>query len=88
MENLIREAFQHVDHLKSRVQEGHYDLIGPDGEIILPQSWETFIEPDMAITMHLWPMKEDEQIPGESSGKTSDKPSDPPSSKREKFVRR
>lgn len=38
------------------VQEGHYDLIGPSGDIILPQVWESVVEPDMAITMHMWPM--------------------------------
>ena len=40
------------------VQEGHYDLIGPSGDIILPQVWESVVEPDMAITMHMWPMPE------------------------------
>jgi hypothetical protein len=38
--------------------EGHYDLIGPNGEIILPQVWETMIEPDWAVTMHMWPVPE------------------------------
>jgi hypothetical protein len=28
------------------VAEGHYDLIGPNGDIILPQVWETVIEPN------------------------------------------
>ncbi|KFY16993.1 hypothetical protein V492_00958 [Pseudogymnoascus sp. VKM F-4246] len=58
MEDLIRQAFLHVDVIGPHVQEGHYDLIGPNGEIILPQVWETMIEPDWAITMHMWPMPE------------------------------
>jgi hypothetical protein len=53
---LIRQAFLHVEVIGPHVQEGHYDLIGPNGEIILPQVWETMIEPDWAITMHMWPM--------------------------------
>lgn len=65
MEDLIRQAFLHVDVIGPHVQEGHYDLIGPNGEIILPQVWETMIEPDWAITMHMWPMPEPpKQEPG------------------------
>jgi len=58
MEELIKIAFMHVDILGSHVAEGHYDLMGPGGEIILPQAWHTTIEPDWSITMHMWPMPE------------------------------
>lgn len=58
MEELIKQAFLHVDMLGQHVAEGHYDLIGPNGEIILPQVWETMIEPDWSVTMHMWPMPE------------------------------
>lgn len=58
MEGLIKQAFLHVDLIGQHVQEGHYDLCGPDGEIILPQVWETMIQPDWEISMHMWPMPE------------------------------
>jgi hypothetical protein len=58
MEELIRQAFLDVDVIGPHVHEGHYDLMGPDGDIILPQVWEAYIEPDMSITMHMWPMPE------------------------------
>jgi hypothetical protein len=58
MEELIKQAFVHVDVIGPHVAEGHYDLIGPNGEIILPQVWETMIEPDWSVTMHMWPMPE------------------------------
>lgn len=58
MEELIKQAFLHVEIIGPQVQSGHYDLIGPDGEIILPQVWETMIEPDWSITMTMWPMPE------------------------------
>ena len=58
MEDLIRQAFLHVEIIGPHVAEGHYDLVGPNGEIILPQVWETMIEPDWTITMHMWPMPE------------------------------
>ncbi|KAK3369218.1 hypothetical protein B0T24DRAFT_632140 [Lasiosphaeria ovina] len=56
MEELIKQAFLHVDVIGPHVQEGHYDLIGPNGEIILPSIWEKVIEPDWAVTMHMWPL--------------------------------
>jgi hypothetical protein len=56
MEELIKQAFLHVDVIGPHVQEGHYDLIGPNGEIILPTVWEKVVEPDWAIAMHMWPM--------------------------------
>lgn len=68
MEDLIRQAFLHVEIIGPHVAEGHYDLVGPNGEIILPQVWETMVEPDWIITMHMWPMPE------------PPKPEDPPPS--------
>ncbi|KAI1376902.1 hypothetical protein F4677DRAFT_445220 [Hypoxylon crocopeplum] len=56
MEDLIKQAFLHVDVIGPHVRAGHYDLIGPDGEIILPQVWDKVIKPDWAVTMHMWPM--------------------------------
>ncbi|KLU83201.1 hypothetical protein MAPG_02266 [Magnaporthiopsis poae ATCC 64411] len=56
MEELIKQAFLHVEVLGPLVQQGHFDLIGPDGEIILPAVWDKVIQPDSAITMHMWPM--------------------------------
>ncbi|TID27387.1 hypothetical protein E6O75_ATG00154 [Venturia nashicola] len=58
MEALIQQAFMHVDVIGQHVHEGHYDLVGPDGEIILPQVYESMVKPDWAITMHMWPMPE------------------------------
>jgi len=60
---LIKQAFLHVDVIGQHVAEGHYDLIGPNNEIILPAVWETVIEPDWAITMHMWPIPEPDPEP-------------------------
>jgi len=57
MEELISQAFLHVEGLGEHVANGHYDLVGPDGEIIPPQNWEHIIEPDWSITMHMWPFE-------------------------------
>ncbi|KAL2672479.1 hypothetical protein Neosp_013190 [[Neocosmospora] mangrovei] len=56
MEELIKQAFLQVDVLGSRVIDGHYDLIGPNGHIILPSFWERVVQPDMEITMRMWPL--------------------------------
>jgi hypothetical protein len=66
MENLINQAFAHVEGLAEPVFAGRYDLIGPDKEIIMPMYWESTIEPDMHITMMLWPIpepKKEDEIP-------------------------
>jgi hypothetical protein len=58
MESLIKQCFLHVDVIGPHVQEGHYDLMGTDGTIILPQLWEAMIKPDCEITMFMWPIPE------------------------------
>lgn len=63
MEELIKQAFLNVEVIGPHVHEGHYDLVDPDGEIILPQVWETVVQPDWAITMHMWPMPEPLPLP-------------------------
>ncbi|MCJ1416627.1 hypothetical protein MMC32_002965 [Xylographa parallela] len=62
MEDLIRQAFLHVDVIGPHVAEGHYDLLGPNNDIILPRVWETVVEPDWTITMHMWPMPDPPKV--------------------------
>ncbi|KAK6423460.1 hypothetical protein LTR81_003817 [Elasticomyces elasticus] len=61
MELLIKQAFMPVarDFLSEHVHEGHYDLIGSVGQIILPQLWDTMIRPGEEVKMHMWPFSED-----------------------------
>lgn len=66
MEDLIKQAFLHIEIIGPHVAEGHYDLVGPNGDIILPQVWETVVEPDWTITMHMWPIPEKPQEPDPS----------------------
>ena len=74
MEELIRQAFLHIEVIGPHVAEGHYDLVGPNGDIILPQVWETVIEPDWTITMHMWPIPEKSKTPELQSGVIGDGP--------------
>lgn len=58
MEEIITQAFLHVEVIDLYVQKGCNDLVGPDGNIILPCTWETTVEPDMQINIHMWPIPE------------------------------
>ena len=58
MEALINQAFTHIDKLADWVHGGNYDLLGPDNEIIMPEYWRETIQPDMQITMMMWPFPE------------------------------
>ena len=58
MESLIKQAFVHIPVVEALVGKGHYDLVGPNGDIILPQVWDGVIEPGWTITIHMWPIPE------------------------------
>jgi hypothetical protein len=58
MESLIRQAFVHVEIYGPHVMEGQYDLIGPDGEIILPSVWDKVAQPGMLVSMVMWPIED------------------------------
>jgi len=56
MELFIKQAFLNVDIVSQHVNKGHYDLVGPDNDIILPQVWEWYVKPDLAVTIQMWPL--------------------------------
>ncbi|KAM9880162.1 kinetoplast-associated protein kap-like protein [Verticillium dahliae] len=68
MQDLIKQAFQHVDVIGQQVQDGHYDLIGPNGDIILPQVWDKVLEPDWTIEMRMWPESKSAQMHAQRHG--------------------
>ncbi|KAI9646639.1 hypothetical protein NHQ30_004635 [Ciborinia camelliae] len=53
---LIKAAFLHVDIIGPHVKEGHYDIMNPAGEVILPQLWEDHVQPGWEISMSMWPI--------------------------------
>ncbi|KAI4178965.1 MAG: hypothetical protein LQ346_007303, partial [Caloplaca aetnensis] len=72
MEDLIRQAFLHVEIVGPQVAEGRYDLVGPNGEIILPHVWETMIKPGWVVTMHMWAIPEPPSAPAPPEGADDD----------------
>ncbi|KAI4728905.1 hypothetical protein E4T49_03276 [Aureobasidium sp. EXF-10728] len=59
METLIRQAFVNIERVGPHVANGHYHLLGPNGEIILPQVWDIVVQPGWDIKMQLWPLPPD-----------------------------
>ena len=41
--------------VNARVRRGHYDLLGPDGHIVLPMVWESVVRPGWRVNMVFWP---------------------------------
>jgi hypothetical protein len=78
MEELIKQAFLHVEVIGPHVQEGHYDLVGPDGEIILRQVWDLVIQPGWAISMYMWPPRSPKFSPGVRAPNSMAKEPPPP----------
>jgi hypothetical protein len=58
MEALIQDVFLHIEIIGNYVVEGHYDLLGPGGGIILTTLWEELIGLGWPISMHKWLMLE------------------------------
>lgn len=58
MHELLKHAFLHVDILGPHVRDGHFDLVGPTGDIILPVLWDTLVEPGWSVGMKMWPISE------------------------------
>lgn len=77
MEELIKQAFMHVEVIGPHVMEGHYDLLGPYGEIIPPQVWEATIEPDWSISMLMWPLLDVAEPSASAGSPSSPPPGDP-----------
>ena len=39
---------------RSKVEKGYYDISHVTGEVILPSTWELFVEPGLEINMEIW----------------------------------
>jgi len=59
MQALIKQVFLNRDEFAREVVDGWYDLVGPNGEIILPSVWREVIQPGWEIKMQMWPVGAD-----------------------------
>ena len=58
MERLIKMMHPLTSNFGLQTQLGQFDLIGPEGEVILPQVWESVVQPDCQVSMVMWPVLE------------------------------
>lgn len=52
----MEQAFTQVDTIGQHVLAGHYDLLSPSGDIVLPQVWDHLVKPGWCVSMQMWPM--------------------------------
>lgn len=58
MKDLIEEAFEgmigpYADSAKAYINDGKYDLVCFDNEVVLPSQWETMAEPGMTVGLRI-----------------------------------
>lgn len=41
------------------MNDGHYDILDPQGRVVLPSVWDAVVEPGWEVSMHMWPMNQD-----------------------------
>ena len=58
MATTLRHYLGHDDVIGSRVQKGHYDLVGMYGETIALKDRHKEVKPDMEVTMRMQSMPE------------------------------
>ena len=58
---MIQLACLHVSHIGQEVKEGRYDLVAPDGSVIIPSVWDLSVQPGWFVTMRMWKDQDDEK---------------------------
>jgi hypothetical protein len=48
---LIAKAFPEVEILSISTPHSHFDLIGPDGTLILPETWHDLVQPGWSVSL-------------------------------------
>lgn len=54
LDKLIQEAFGHVLDCRRKVEKGCYSISHLTGEVILPSTWESFVQPGLEINMEIY----------------------------------
>lgn len=55
MKATIIEASKHISGREMDIMDDHYDILGSNGDIILPGLWSNTIKPGETVTMRMWP---------------------------------
>ena len=62
----------HVEEYSPLTEAGCYDIVNPDGEIILRSCWESMVQPGWQINMVMWPMSDGVAARVRGDAETSD----------------
>ena len=54
MEDLIQQTCLPVATIRQQVEERRYSLLGPNNRVVLPEMWETVVQEDLNVVMHIW----------------------------------
>ena len=84
---MIQQAFLHVDEFSDHVVNGRFDLVGPQGDIILPVAWDALVQPGWSVTMQMLPSAvreplndQDSAVPAPLRNMAADQASNPDNS--------
>ena len=57
MNSLVKQAFDHDKPPYPQIAKGHYDFLSPGGDVLLPGTWESSVEPGGKVTIRMWPFE-------------------------------
>ena len=72
LDSLIQEAFGHVLDYRSMVEKGCYSISHVTGEVILPSTWESFVQPGLEIDMEVYADRDESGVKAMVSGRRSE----------------
>ena len=55
MESLLANSFSHDPTVNVQTLGSRFDIVGPNGDIILPAVWESVIQPGWVLELRPWP---------------------------------
>ena len=53
MESHVKRRFDPKDPVSSKIYQKEYHMLSPNGEIILPETWNRLVKPDWVVEMRL-----------------------------------
>ena len=53
MHSLVESSFVHLRHLHADIKNGNYDIVKSNGDILLPQVWETVVKPGTVLEIRI-----------------------------------
>ncbi|CAD0109596.1 unnamed protein product [Aureobasidium uvarum] len=68
-----RQNLELSDSIQSHIANGRYQILGPEGQIILPEFWELLVESEWHLSMQLLPVPDETETTRERTSKQKHK---------------